>query len=155
MANRKDSRRPPLTQRPKDDPWVDPDDAPEITDEWLDRAEIRKGDRVIRPGRPPLNLPPLKPSPHRAADIVRASQKAIAAGREVALPKATAARIMEGENPVKVIREWRGISAAELGKAAGIALDDVSNIEDGRRGTKTAERDRIAAALRVPAELLN
>ena len=37
--------------------WVDPDDAPELTDEWFDKAEIRIGDRVIRPargaGRPP------------------------------------------------------------------------------------------------------
>lgn len=36
------------------DDWIDPDDAPEITDEMLDRAEIRHGDVVIRPGRPPL-----------------------------------------------------------------------------------------------------
>ena len=26
--------------------WVDPDDAPELTDEFFDRAEIRQGDRV-------------------------------------------------------------------------------------------------------------
>lgn len=32
--------------------WVDPDDAPEWTDEMFDRAEIRIGDKVIRPGRP-------------------------------------------------------------------------------------------------------
>jgi uncharacterized protein (DUF4415 family) len=32
--------------------WVDPDDAPEWTDEMFDRAEIRLGDKVIRPGRP-------------------------------------------------------------------------------------------------------
>jgi uncharacterized protein (DUF4415 family) len=32
--------------------WVDPDDAPELTDEWFDRAEIRIGERVIRRGRP-------------------------------------------------------------------------------------------------------
>lgn len=32
--------------------WVDPDDAPELTDEWFDRAEIRIGDKVIRRGRP-------------------------------------------------------------------------------------------------------
>ena len=41
------------------EPWVDPDDAPEITDELLDRvwknAEISKGGRIIRPGRPPVN----------------------------------------------------------------------------------------------------
>jgi hypothetical protein len=40
--------------------WVDPDDAPEMTDEFLDRflhsAEIREGDKIIRAGRPPLNL---------------------------------------------------------------------------------------------------
>ncbi len=33
--------------------WVDPDDAPEWTDEMFDRAELRIGDRVIRRGRPP------------------------------------------------------------------------------------------------------
>lgn len=30
------------------------DDIPELTDEFFDRAEIRHGDKVIRPGRPPL-----------------------------------------------------------------------------------------------------
>lgn len=33
--------------------WVDPDDAPELDDDWFDRAEIRIGDKVIRKGRPP------------------------------------------------------------------------------------------------------
>jgi hypothetical protein len=36
-------------------PWVDPDDAPEITDELLDRvwkyAEISEGGRIMRAGR--------------------------------------------------------------------------------------------------------
>ena len=32
--------------------WVDPDDAPELDDDWFDRAELRIGDTVIRPGRP-------------------------------------------------------------------------------------------------------
>lgn len=40
-------------------PWVDPDDAPEFTDELVERffatAEIREGDRIIRPGNPPLD----------------------------------------------------------------------------------------------------
>ena len=34
---------------------VDPDDAPEWTEEMWDRAEIRHGDKLIRPGRPPLD----------------------------------------------------------------------------------------------------
>jgi len=32
----------------------DPDTAPELTDEWFDKAERRVGDKVIRRGRPPL-----------------------------------------------------------------------------------------------------
>jgi uncharacterized protein (DUF4415 family) len=35
-------------------PWVDPDDAPEITDDMLAGAELRVGDKVVRRGRPPL-----------------------------------------------------------------------------------------------------
>jgi uncharacterized protein (DUF4415 family) len=33
--------------------WVDPDDAPELTDEFFDRAEVRVGNTLIRRGRPP------------------------------------------------------------------------------------------------------
>ena len=33
--------------------WVDPDDAPEWTQDQWDRAEILIGDKVIRRGRPP------------------------------------------------------------------------------------------------------
>ena len=35
-----------------DQSWVDPDDAPEITKEWIETTEIREGDRIIRRGRP-------------------------------------------------------------------------------------------------------
>jgi len=35
-------------------PWVDPDDAPEWTEEMVARAEISEGGRIIRRGRPPL-----------------------------------------------------------------------------------------------------
>ena len=45
--------------------WVDPDDAPEWSDEVFQRAEVRDGDRVVRPasgtltkrGRPKLESP--------------------------------------------------------------------------------------------------
>lgn len=33
--------------------WVDPDDAPELTDEWFDKADFKIGRKVIRRGRPP------------------------------------------------------------------------------------------------------
>lgn len=48
------------------DTWIDPDDAPELTDELLERAEIAVGGKVIRKatgtvkrrGRPPVGDEP-------------------------------------------------------------------------------------------------
>ena len=37
--------------------WHDPDDAPELTDEILDRAEIAVGGKVIRPASGTLTKP--------------------------------------------------------------------------------------------------
>ena len=31
--------------------WVDPDEAPPLDRDWFERAEIREGERVIRPAR--------------------------------------------------------------------------------------------------------
>ena len=31
--------------------WVDPDDAPHLDRDWFAQAEIREGDRLIRPAR--------------------------------------------------------------------------------------------------------
>ena len=33
--------------------WVDPDDAPELTDEHFERADLYEGEKLIRRGRPP------------------------------------------------------------------------------------------------------
>jgi uncharacterized protein (DUF4415 family) len=37
--------------------WVDPDDAPELTDEWFDTADYYEGDKLIRRGRPKSDAP--------------------------------------------------------------------------------------------------
>jgi uncharacterized protein (DUF4415 family) len=37
--------------------WIDPDDAPEIDDAWLDRADFYIGEKLIRRGRPPSAAP--------------------------------------------------------------------------------------------------
>lgn len=31
--------------------WVDPDEAPELSDEWFDRADVYRGDALLRRGR--------------------------------------------------------------------------------------------------------
>ena len=55
--------------------WIDPDDAPELTKEFFDRAEIRHGERVIRRGRPPLPNPKQAVKLRLDADVVAASRK--------------------------------------------------------------------------------
>jgi uncharacterized protein (DUF4415 family) len=37
--------------------WVDPDDAPELTDEQFERADVYRGDKLVRRGRPKLERP--------------------------------------------------------------------------------------------------
>jgi uncharacterized protein (DUF4415 family) len=32
--------------------WIDPDAAPHLDRDWFERAEIREGERLIRPARP-------------------------------------------------------------------------------------------------------
>ncbi|RYG94156.1 MAG: hypothetical protein EON57_18775 [Alphaproteobacteria bacterium] len=34
------------------EPWVDPDDAPELGADWFAKAALKDGDKVIRRGRP-------------------------------------------------------------------------------------------------------
>jgi uncharacterized protein (DUF4415 family) len=56
--------------------WRDPDDAPEITDEMLDRAVLRDGDKIIRRGRPPLGAAAKKAVSLRLdADVLVAYRK--------------------------------------------------------------------------------
>jgi uncharacterized protein (DUF4415 family) len=37
--------------------WINPDDAPELTDEWFDTADYYEGDKLVRRGRPKLDAP--------------------------------------------------------------------------------------------------
>ena len=55
--------------------WVDPDDAPALTDAFFDRAEIRHGDRIIRRGRPPLESPKQAVKLRLDADVLAAYRK--------------------------------------------------------------------------------
>ena len=32
--------------------WVDPDDAPHLTREWFEQADLYRGDKMVRRGRP-------------------------------------------------------------------------------------------------------
>jgi uncharacterized protein (DUF4415 family) len=51
--------------------WIDPDDAREITEEMLDRADWRRGDKLVRRGRPPLAAPKQAIKLRLDADVVQ------------------------------------------------------------------------------------
>ena len=55
--------------------WKDRDDAPELTDAFFDRAEIRHGAKVIRRGRPPLDNPKQAVKLRLDADVLAAYRK--------------------------------------------------------------------------------
>ena len=57
----------PTKKRTTKSKWVDPDDAPRLDREWFERAEIREGDRLIRPARPVGR--PKAAAPKRAINI--------------------------------------------------------------------------------------
>ncbi|RDV04780.1 BrnA antitoxin family protein [Undibacter mobilis] len=59
--------------------WKDPDDAPELTEEFLDRAEIRQAGKLVRRGRPPLENPKQAVKLRLDADVL-AAYRATGAG---------------------------------------------------------------------------
>ena len=58
--------------------WTEPDDAPDLTDDFFDRAELRDGDRLLRPaegtltrrGRPRLANPKRQVTLRLDADLI-------------------------------------------------------------------------------------
>jgi len=58
-------------------------------------------------------------------------------------------RIINGDNPVRVIREWRGLAQAELARKAGIHRVQVHDIETGKSRGSVDTLKAIAVALDV------
>jgi antitoxin component HigA of HigAB toxin-antitoxin module len=89
------------------------------------------------------------------ARIIERHQAAAAAGYEVALPAEVAEAIARGENPIRVIREWRGMTQLHLGEMkTNVSQSYISQLENGsRRGTVNALK-ALAKALQVPVDLL-
>ena len=76
------------------------------------------------------------------------AKRAIAAGEEIVPSRVTYA-IMDGENAVKVWREYRGMTQQQLAEAAGISTSYLSQIEGSRRRGSAEVLAAIAKALRL------
>ena len=51
--------------------WIDPDDAPERTGEWFQRADLYHGEKLVRRGRPPTDKPKKAISLRVDADVLK------------------------------------------------------------------------------------
>lgn len=76
-------------------------------------------------------------------------ERKLAAGEEELIPAEFANRLIDGENPVRVWREYRGLAVKELAEKAGIAAPYLSQVETGKRDGTVETLRKIAGALGV------
>ncbi len=81
----------------------------------------------------------------RDYDSVKA---AIEQGEEELVPSEVTFALLQGENQVKVWREFRGLSQRQLSASAGISTSYLSQIEKGKRTGTTDVLLAIARTLR-------
>jgi hypothetical protein len=87
------------------------------------------------------------------ARLVERAQEEIEAGAPL-IPMAVAERIAQGENPIRVIREWKGITQVHLSFKTSIGQGYISDLENGRRKGTIAALKEIARVLTVPIDVL-
>lgn len=69
------------------------------------------------------------------AEDLELLEEAIAAETTESVPAEVVHRIIEGENLIKVWRNYRGLTQQELAKQAGISRGYLAELETGRRTT--------------------
>lgn len=81
-------------------------------------------------------------------DDILAYDRAVAEGGE-GLPNAFMKRLVDGENPLKVFRQWRGLTQASLSENSGVNRVQIADIEAGRNTGSVQTIKKLAAALDV------
>ena len=84
----------------------------------------------------------------RAYDEAKASIKA---GEEL-IPSQVVYALLDGENPLRVWREYRRLTQQQLAEKAGISKPYLSQLEGGKRRGTTEVLTRLAQALAVNLE---
>lgn len=87
------------------------------------------------------------------AEIEEVRQR-LAAGETEDVPWSVAKRLLAGETPVRVWREFRGLTLSALATACGVSLSYLSEIETGKKPGSFEAMAKIARALNTPLEAL-
>lgn len=77
-----------------------------------------------------------------------AALAAVVEGEEL-IPAEVVYALLDGENPVRVWREFRGLSQAALAEQAGISAAYLSQIESGKRDGTAEVLAKLAAVLGI------
>jgi DNA-binding XRE family transcriptional regulator len=70
------------------------------------------------------------------------------------IPADVVARILDGESPVKIWREQRDLTQAQVAEAAGLPQPTIAMIETGKRKGTVEQMKAIAAALGINLDTL-
>ena len=77
------------------------------------------------------------------------AKMALEEGKEELLPESFVNELLEGANPVKLWREYRGLTQKKLADTAGISVPYLSQLETGKRKGSLEVYSAIATALSV------
>jgi DNA-binding XRE family transcriptional regulator len=88
------------------------------------------------------------------ARVVAEFYDSYAAGLEPLVPAEILRRELEGESPMKLWREHRGLTQQALADQSGISKPYLSQIESGKRQGTVETLSAIARVLNVPLEFL-
>lgn len=108
---------------------------------------------IARDGKPEYAVLPYKEYKRLAtlaeeADDIRAFDEAVASDEEL-LPAEMVGRLVAGENPLLVWREYRGLTQAQLAAQAGAGQSYIAMIEGGERQGSVTKLRALARALNV------
>ncbi len=83
---------------------------------------------------------------------IRAAEEAerrLAAGEEEYVPAEILDRLLAGESPLKIWRQYRGLGGAELADKVGTTHASISRIENGSQNPPAAMWRKLATVLKV------
>lgn len=80
------------------------------------------------------------------------AKAAVESGEEEVLPADVVYALVDGENPIKVWREYRKWTQSQLAEAVGISVPFLSQIETGKRKASTKVMAGLAKTLRVAVD---
>ena len=117
-------------------------------------SEVLESCLKSAPGREIRKASPFIPKVKTDADTADAigfaeAQAAVKRGEDELVPENVARQLLSGEPPLRVWRQYRGLTQTELAKAAGLKQSTISGIETGKNKGDVGTLRALADVLNV------